>query len=1100
MTPRAEDPGRTADWPLEPVALAAGDPTGLAESAAALESRLRDAPDTPLHRLDAPGPGADSGPWRLALLCCDAAELARELKRARSLLAADRATEIGRKRVFCMVPDPEAKPPSLAWLFPGLGSQHAGMLADLRPVFPVVNEWLETLDRVLPPQPEGPASRLLFPPDDLSPEEQAVSRRFMASLSGGALAGFAASLALGEVLSGLGCRPGAIAGHSIGENAALVAAGMVTGDKEVILRRALEFARVLEGGAVRTQAVAVSLADRAALERALDQHRDRVFWAMDNCPHQAVLIARPEDMAAILPSLQAAGAVCLPLDFSQPFHTPLFAERTGRIADLLAGSITRPAAVPVFSCFSGRPFSPEPEAARQEALAQWTGRVNFRLTLENLFAGGANCFLEVGPGKMISAFVGDTLRGRPHLALTTGSPDVSCLEQVLTAWCRLYVRGADLDPGLLRGRPSRSGAAEQAGGQTAQEAGLSRRARAILLTSHLDLTKQMLASQERLLGALLARGRAAAPAAPPAEPPAEPLAESWPLLGEAEPGSDGSRRWQRRLEPGRDLFLADHSFGAGVSDRQPDLKPLAVLPLAMGLEIMAQAGAALHQGRLGVSGLSAVRAHRWLAADPGWLDLAVQARPERGPKGEALVRVSLAGPEGETALEGTVHLAPAGAFPLPEAGAEGAPRQSAEAAGFYQKHLFHGPRYQGIMSLGDCSPSGLSARVIALAGPAVFAGTGPERFMLPVSALDCAGQMAAWWLRQIKGRENFGIYPFALESFQQNAPLWRGPVLLECRLTPRFEHGVLEASLEMRGEDGRVLARLAGYRLRYVQFSPAMQDLFVRPAGQAQPAKAWHEDPEGPVLRRVDAFDWDLLSSGQGIWQRMLAHLYLGRGERQTFYILPESGPRRAQWLLGRMAAKEAVRAWLKKNSDQISAPADIKIDSTDSGRPRAAWAGGGENEALPSLSISHCGAVAVAAADEPGAALGLDYENAAVSKPDSWLGEAFSPGETALANDGDPKELLALWCAKEATAKALGQGLQGGPTAFRVTAWDREAGLVRVKHQGRELTVRLWQEGSEVLALCRAGRDDTEANKEVADDIRGNSERAAGDNQGDNH
>ena len=49
------------------------------------------------------------------------------------------------------------------------------------------------------------------------------------------------------------------------------------------------------------------------------------------------------------------------------------------------------------------------------------------------------------------------------------------------------------------------------------------------------------------------------------------------------------------------------------------------------------------------------------------------------------------------------------------------------------------------------------------------------------------------------------------------------------------------------------------------------------------------------------------------------------------------------------------------------------------------------------------------------------------MSKPGPWLREAFGPSETSLTSDGEPRELLALWSAKEAAAKALGQGLQGG-------------------------------------------------------------------------
>jgi phosphopantetheinyl transferase (holo-ACP synthase) len=394
---------------------------------------------------------------------------------------------------------------------------------------------------------------------------------------------------------------------------------------------------------------------------------------------------------------------------------------------------------------------------------------------------------------------------------------------------------------------------------------------------------------------------------------------------------------------------------------------------------------------------------------------------------------------------------------------------SLQMAAFYRRNFFHGPRYQGINRIISWSDQGVEAEVSALAGPPFFSGDGVEKFMLPVTALDCAGQLSAWWLHQAWGRGDFGIYPFALERYRQHRPLWSGHTPLRCQLKAVFENGVLEGSLRLSDGEGHLLAGLEGYRLRYVQYSPRMQALFVRPADHAALSRPWLQDQAGLVVRRVDDLDWDFLSTGQGIWQRMLANLYLSREEREEFYTMSQNGPRRAQWLLGRLAAKEAAGIWLENKGIIRPAPADLRVAGDENGRPELRWAVPDEDRSLPRITISHCGTVAVAAAGEPEHALGLDYENAAVSKPGPWLREAFTQAELSLAKSGDDQELLALWCAKEAAAKALGLGLRGGPTAFRITTWDAGSGRARVKSPDGELAVRIWRKGSEVLALCGA-------------------------------
>ncbi len=137
----------------------------------------------------------------------------------------------------------------------------------------------------------------------------------------------------------------------------------------------------------------------------------------------------------------------------------------------------------------------------------------------------------------------------------------------------------------------------------------------------------------------------------------------YPLLGSVvshEPGQQLVTR--RRFDLAEDLYLRDHTLGHAVSDFDPELQALAVMPLAMSLEILAEAAAALLPGRTVVA-LRDVRANRWLAWDDRPQTLQVTAR--RLPIGEQ-VAVQIRNltedersdhPSTSPAVEAVVHLA-----------------------------------------------------------------------------------------------------------------------------------------------------------------------------------------------------------------------------------------------------------------------------------------------------------------------------------------------------------------------------------------------------------------------------------------------------------
>jgi 4'-phosphopantetheinyl transferase len=145
---------------------------------------------------------------------------------------------------------------------------------------------------------------------------------------------------------------------------------------------------------------------------------------------------------------------------------------------------------------------------------------------------------------------------------------------------------------------------------------------------------------------------------------------------------------------------------------------------------------------------------------------------------------------------------------------------------------------------------------------------------------------------------------------------------------------------------------------------------------------------------------------------------WLSRRERETLAAL-RVPKRRADWRLGRWAAKSAVGAWLGQ------APSEVEIAAAADGAPEALVAGARDRVAV---SLSHRAGRALALVGEAGTALGCDLE---VTEPRSgaFMREWLTPAEQRLVatavEPGRTRIVNALWTAKEAAAKAQREGLR---------------------------------------------------------------------------
>ena len=283
---------------------------------------------------------------------------------------------------------------AVAFTFPGQGSQAVGMGKDLADAFPEARRVFEEVDAALGEKLskliwEGPEETLTLTAN-AQPALMAVSLAAMRALE-------ARGLSLKEKVS-------YVAGHSLGEYSALAAAGFVSvGDAAKLLRtrgNAMQ-AAVPAGEGAMAAIIGLEQADvEAACAEAAQGSVCQV--ANDNGGGQLVISGAKAavELAAKLCTEKGAKRALM-LQVSAPFHSALMAPAADIMREALAGVTKSAPVVPVVSNVTVTPTSDPDEIARR-LVAQVTGRVRWRETVEWFGANGVASLYEVGAGKVLS--------------------------------------------------------------------------------------------------------------------------------------------------------------------------------------------------------------------------------------------------------------------------------------------------------------------------------------------------------------------------------------------------------------------------------------------------------------------------------------------------------------------------------------------------------------------------------------------------------------------------------------------------------------------------------------------------------------------------
>jgi [acyl-carrier-protein] S-malonyltransferase len=277
---------------------------------------------------------------------------------------------------------------SSVWLFPGQGSQFVGMGWELLREFHPAAETLEIasdlcgadLKHLCLHGPEAELTRT----DRLQPAILAIA------------------LGCCQLLRRNGYRPDAVAGHSLGEFAALYAAGVLT--LEDSLRLVSERGRLMHEGSQHLQAGMLAVRDLGAqqVEALVAELQDRfvISVANYNGPLQTVLTGEREALAQAQSAAQRRGATVVPLNVSGPWHSPLLREAEAQFAACIEGIEFRDAALPVFLNVTGARHQDGAEI-QQLMRRQMCSPVRWNALMQEMLQAGAQEFVEVGPGKVL---------------------------------------------------------------------------------------------------------------------------------------------------------------------------------------------------------------------------------------------------------------------------------------------------------------------------------------------------------------------------------------------------------------------------------------------------------------------------------------------------------------------------------------------------------------------------------------------------------------------------------------------------------------------------------------------------------------------------
>jgi [acyl-carrier-protein] S-malonyltransferase len=277
-----------------------------------------------------------------------------------------------------------------AYVFPGQGAQFVGMGKDLYDNHAIAKEMFEKANEILGYR----ITDLMFSGTDEDLRQTKVTQPAI----------FLHSVILAATL-GENFKPEMVAGHSLGEFSALVAAKALTFEDglRLVLARAMAMQKACEAEP-STMAAILGL-DDAKVEEVLGGIDEIVVPANYNSPGQLVISGSIKGIEIACEKLKEAGAKrALPLKVGGAFHSPLMEPARIELAKAIGAAKFSTSICPVYQNVDAKPHS-SPDEIRINLIAQLTSPVRWTQAAANMIADGGTTFIEVGPGTVLQGLI-----------------------------------------------------------------------------------------------------------------------------------------------------------------------------------------------------------------------------------------------------------------------------------------------------------------------------------------------------------------------------------------------------------------------------------------------------------------------------------------------------------------------------------------------------------------------------------------------------------------------------------------------------------------------------------------------------------------------
>ncbi len=293
-----------------------------------------------------------------------------------------------------------------AFVFPGQGSQFVGMGKELYDNNPLAKELFDKADAIL----GFKITDIMFAGTDDELKQTKVTQPavFLHSVI--------SALCLGENF-----KPAMVAGHSLGEFSALVAAGALSFEDglKLVSARAQAMQKACES-APSTMAAIIALPDETVenICSAVSKEGDIVVPANYNCPGQLVISGNINAVNEACEQLKAAGAKrALPLKVGGAFHSPLMQPAKDELQAAIEATEFHAPKCPVYQNVDALPHT-DAEEIKKNLIAQLTAPVKWTYEVQNMIADGATDFTECGPGKALQGMIAKIASGNEAVTVT----------------------------------------------------------------------------------------------------------------------------------------------------------------------------------------------------------------------------------------------------------------------------------------------------------------------------------------------------------------------------------------------------------------------------------------------------------------------------------------------------------------------------------------------------------------------------------------------------------------------------------------------------------------------------------------------------------